>query len=185
MNLNDRISRIIQYTGLTSSEFADEIDVQRSSVSHITSGRNKPSLDFLIKVKDRFPELNWDWLIIGEGNMTAEKNSSNEKSVKEEKELSSIPPHELFAVIDDEEFGKEEAPKNSANFNSREFPIPQERLNHAVLDDSQQLVPHKVSTQNNNIENQVVSTLLNTSSGKKLKKILLLFDDGSFETYES
>ena len=63
MNLNERIAKILEYSGYSASEFADAIEVQRSSVSHITSGRNKPSLDFLIKVKNRFPELQWDWLI--------------------------------------------------------------------------------------------------------------------------
>ena len=67
MNLNERISKVISYSELSSSEFADEIDVQRSNISHITSGRNKPSLDFLIKIKERFPELQWDWLITGQG----------------------------------------------------------------------------------------------------------------------
>ena len=53
MNLNERISKVISYSELSSSEFADEIDVQRSNISHITSGRNKPSLDFLIKIKEK------------------------------------------------------------------------------------------------------------------------------------
>ena len=69
-NLNDRITKIIDYSNLTSSEFADMIEVQRSNISHISSGRNKPSLDFLIKIKDRFPEIQWDWLIYGNGEMT-------------------------------------------------------------------------------------------------------------------
>ena len=69
MSLNERISKVIEYSGLTPSEFADEIDVQRSSISHITSGRNKPSLEFIIKIKSRFPELLWDWLVTGEGEM--------------------------------------------------------------------------------------------------------------------
>ena len=69
MDVKDRILSVISYAELTASEFADEIGVQRSSVSHITSGRNKPSLDFLVKIKDRFPELAWDWLITGQGEM--------------------------------------------------------------------------------------------------------------------
>lgn len=69
MSLNERISKVIEYSGLTPSEFADEIDVQRSSISHVTSGRNKPSLEFIIKIKSRFPEILWDWLVTGEGQM--------------------------------------------------------------------------------------------------------------------
>jgi DNA-binding XRE family transcriptional regulator len=65
MSLNERISKVIEYSQLTSSEFADEIDVQRSSISHITSGRNKPSLEFIIKIKSRFPNFfGTGWLLV-------------------------------------------------------------------------------------------------------------------------
>jgi plasmid maintenance system antidote protein VapI len=58
MEFNDRITKVIEYTELTPAEFAEEIGVQRSSISHIISGRNKPSLDFISKIKTKFPELN-------------------------------------------------------------------------------------------------------------------------------
>ena len=58
MDLKERISEVIAYSQFSLSEFADEIEVQRSSISHITSGRNKPSLDFLIKLKAAF--RNWN-----------------------------------------------------------------------------------------------------------------------------
>ena len=51
MNINDRFTKILEYSGFTASEFADEIDVQRSSISHIISGRNKPSLEFIVKIQ--------------------------------------------------------------------------------------------------------------------------------------
>jgi len=69
MDLNSRVQKIINYSELSSSEFADEIGVQRSNISHVLSGRNKPSLDFLMKIKDRFPEIQWEWLIEGKGAM--------------------------------------------------------------------------------------------------------------------
>ena len=51
MELKNRIIEIMEKSGLTPSEFADKIEVQRSAISHITSGRNNPSLEFLIKIK--------------------------------------------------------------------------------------------------------------------------------------
>ena len=69
MDLKERISEVIAYSQFSLSEFADEIEVQRSSISHITSGRNKPSLDFLMKIISRFPELEWEWLIEGKVEM--------------------------------------------------------------------------------------------------------------------
>lgn len=65
MNITDRIKTIIKVNQLTSSAFADEIGVQRSSVSHILSGRNNPSLEFIQKTLHRFPKVNAEWLISG------------------------------------------------------------------------------------------------------------------------
>ncbi|MCY7353156.1 MAG: helix-turn-helix domain-containing protein [Cytophagaceae bacterium] len=63
MNLNDKIKHIISDRNLTPSYFADEIGVQRSSISHILSGRNRPSLEIIQKVVTRFPDLTYEWLL--------------------------------------------------------------------------------------------------------------------------
>jgi len=66
----DRILQLLQYLGMSPSRFADEIGVQRSAMSHLVSGRNNPSLEFVTKVLKRFPEINTEWLISGNGSMT-------------------------------------------------------------------------------------------------------------------
>ncbi|QOR74304.1 helix-turn-helix transcriptional regulator [Cruoricaptor ignavus] len=99
MNINQRIEKIMQYSELSPTEFAEAVDVQRSSISHITSGRNKPSLEFITKIKARFPEIEWDWLINGEGDML--KKSEEDKPQKP----ASLP--DLFSLIEDDNFGKE------------------------------------------------------------------------------
>jgi len=65
----ERISKLIKTKKLSSSQFADEIGVQRSSVSHVLSGRNKPSLDFVTKILTAYEDINSEWLLIGKGNM--------------------------------------------------------------------------------------------------------------------
>lgn len=161
MTLNDRISKIIEYSQLTSSEFADEIDVQRSSISHITSGRNKPSLDFLIKVKERFPELNWDWLITGDGEMTI--------SIPDEK-TKHQQATDLFSIIDDDDFGKSDL---SHEETPREFPIPTESKLNENISDSHGLEVKKT--------HDIIQTSENQQN--KVKRIILLYEDGRFETY--
>ncbi len=95
-----RIKSVIDHFGLTVSSFADSIGVQRSSISHILSGRNKPSLDFVLKVVKIYPEVNLYWLLIGKGKFPAQS----------EKETS---PTEISSKIGDE------APtKTSGNSNS-------------------------------------------------------------------
>ncbi|MCH2225620.1 MAG: helix-turn-helix transcriptional regulator [Crocinitomicaceae bacterium] len=54
---------------LNASEFADKINVKRSNLSHILSGRNKPSLDFLTKLLQVYPKVNAGWLILGEDSI--------------------------------------------------------------------------------------------------------------------
>jgi len=66
----ERVEIILQTKNLSPSKFADEIGVQRSSISHIMSGRNKPSLDFIIKVLDSFNEISAEWLLKGLGTMS-------------------------------------------------------------------------------------------------------------------
>lgn len=61
----DRILEIMKLKNLTPSQFADEIGIQRSGMSHLLSGRNKPSLEFVMKVLKRYPEVKADWLLHG------------------------------------------------------------------------------------------------------------------------
>jgi len=63
--MNERFKLLLQQLGLSPSEFADRIGVQRSSISHIISGRNKPSIDFLEKIINIFPDTDLKWLISG------------------------------------------------------------------------------------------------------------------------
>lgn len=65
----NRINTILQAKNITAKQFAEEIGVQPSGVSHILSGRNNPSLDFVMKVVRRYPEININWLMFGNGEM--------------------------------------------------------------------------------------------------------------------
>jgi transcriptional regulator with XRE-family HTH domain len=71
VNTEDFIKRleiIFDYYSVSASGFADKIGVQRSSLSHLLSGRNKPSLDFILKILDVFPEVDLYWILNGKGN---------------------------------------------------------------------------------------------------------------------
>lgn len=76
VNIEDfikRLEKILDYYSLTASSFADKIGVQRSSMSHLLSGRNKPSLDFILKILEVFPEVDLYWILNGKGSFP--KNS--------------------------------------------------------------------------------------------------------------
>ncbi|MDP7430904.1 MAG: helix-turn-helix transcriptional regulator [Flavobacteriales bacterium] len=75
-----RIKNWMKSEGLKSSELADNIGVNRATISHILSGRNKPSIDFLQKLLNTYPDLNSNWLITGIGYMLT-KNERKEVKV--------------------------------------------------------------------------------------------------------
>ena len=63
-----RVTQILEEQQLSSSAFADTIGVQRSSISHVLSGRNKPSLEFILKTVRAFPSYSTDWLLFGKSS---------------------------------------------------------------------------------------------------------------------
>ncbi|MEQ8192821.1 MAG: helix-turn-helix transcriptional regulator, partial [Candidatus Eremiobacterota bacterium] len=67
--MRERILEFLNNQNKTSSQFAEEIGVEPSGISHIISGRNKPSLDFVLKMLGRYPFISSDWLLFGRGNM--------------------------------------------------------------------------------------------------------------------
>ena len=111
VNIEDFIKRleiILDYYSLNASSFADKIGVQRSSLSHLLSGRNKPSLDFILKILDVFPDIDLYWILNGKGNFpkNAEEFEKIENSTEQvEKQNSPTPftsekmPDNLFSEI--------------------------------------------------------------------------------------
>lgn len=83
MTINERIGLILKEKNLTANEFAAKLEVRSSNISHIITGRNKPSFDFLEKLISVFPEVNTLWLIKGEGDMYLP--DTNEIEIEEEK----------------------------------------------------------------------------------------------------
>lgn len=68
LEFTTRIKKVMDFHQLTASLFADKIGVQRSSISHILSGRNKPSLDFVLKITSEFSDVDIHWLLNGIGS---------------------------------------------------------------------------------------------------------------------
>ncbi|MHA7944123.1 helix-turn-helix domain-containing protein [Formosa sp. 3Alg 14/1] len=103
-----RLQKVIDFYGESASSFSEKIGVQRSSISHILSGRNKPSLDFVMKILTTYPEVELYWLLNGKGTFPAEAKkshtpdlfSNDEKPIPEIKEshqatANSIPNQAL------------------------------------------------------------------------------------------
>ena len=111
--MKEQIHKIIEAEGLTPAKFADEIGVQRSSISHIISGRNKPSYDLIMKIIERFRGINAEWLLTGKGSMI--KSSESEENAQKK----------LFNGRDNAEEKSSQAHKMSEirDFKSDERPV--------------------------------------------------------------
>ncbi|MBG0860377.1 MAG: helix-turn-helix transcriptional regulator [Bacteroidales bacterium] len=70
--MKERIREFLLAENKSSAQLAEEIGVQPSGISHILSGRNKPSLDFVLKMLEKYDHLRTDWLLFGKGSMYKE-----------------------------------------------------------------------------------------------------------------
>lgn len=139
MDVKDFISRlkIIQdYYSLTNSSIAEKMGVQASSITHLFSGRNNPSLDFVLKLIETFPEVDFYWLVFGKGSFPRKLDDKKSNDNKIDKQSDSS----LFKV-------KENIDDNS---------------NFTIVNKANE-IPTK----------------------KDVKKIILFFDDNSFEIFEN
>ena len=172
MDLNSRVQKIINYSELSLSEFADEIGVQRSNISHVLSGRNKPSLDFLMKIKDRFPEIQWEWLIEGKGAMISSENEAASTPSSYSLEESKINDDEpiitgLFSIPSQE---MDENTKQEEEKSETSEPIQYNNIVENTPEIS---------------ENKNISEVETPSEkGNNIKKIVFFYENGKFEIFE-
>lgn len=74
LKMNKRFQKWLDYNDINSNKLAEKINVSRATISHIISGRNKPSVDFLHKILKKYPDLNLNWLVTGVGSMKIDDN---------------------------------------------------------------------------------------------------------------
>ncbi len=80
--INERIEKILKEKGISASEFSKKINVQRSSISHIINGRNKPSLEIVTKICKVYPDVKLDWLILGENDESDSPTPIDSKNIQ-------------------------------------------------------------------------------------------------------
>lgn len=154
MDIKAQLTAIINHEKLTSSAFADSIGVQRSSISHILSGRNKPSLDFLQKILTSYPKYNAEWLILGHGDMLkTDKGLKFQASNKQLKEMPNQVQNPLNNL-----FSQSKQPVNQVT-NPKEIAEPEKAKEEPIESYS-------------------------TPSNKHIDKIIILFNDGTFDAYK-
>ena len=76
-NFSKRLQKILDFYGVTATLFSEKIAFNRSTISHLLSGRNKPSLEFVMKVLQTYPEVDLYWLLYGKGSFPTTVNKVN------------------------------------------------------------------------------------------------------------
>jgi len=121
VNIDDFVKRLetmLDYYGLNASAFADKIGVQRSSMSHLLSGRNKPSLDFVMKILEVFPDVDLYWILIGRGSFP--KNNDEDLEIPQHStpiQYDQNVGSDLFSSVEINGEEKKETKKSSASKN--------------------------------------------------------------------
>lgn len=191
----NRIKKVMEYAHLSSASFADTIEVNRSSLTHIFSGRNQPSLDVAKKILKAFPEVNTEWLVMGVGQMLKDNVESPEKTVPTTPATSvvdNMKQTDLFA-----EFEMETPEPEPQNDLKEVVPEPAasattiEPIVESVPEPVEKSKPVVVSARNRgrNAESHISTReskrerILDSQQDKKIVKIVFFYDDRSFEEY--
>lgn len=166
----NRINLILRAKNITAKQFAEEIGIQPSGMSHIMGGRNNPSLEFVTKVIRRYPEIDANWLLLGKGQMYAsgaiESPAVSEPTLFVPPVSSSVPVH---TPVSEPELAHE--PMEEAREEIIEVKKIQDLPDFANAECEQEKVEEKVEP----------APVFN--KGRRLVKILFFYDDRTFEEY--
>lgn len=155
--MKDRIKKYIEFKGISPGELSSLLGVQRSNVSHILNGRNKPGATFIEKMLRAFPDLNARWLFTGEGTMTTKGNeeSTPEKPFMENEKTTPS----LFDSTEKIQPGRKEDANGMSMVNEQANRLQQEK------------------------QSSPVSSPDSNFGDDNIERIILFFRDGTFVTY--
>lgn len=156
--MNIRLKQFLAAENISQSQFADTIMVVRASVSHVLSGRNKPSYEFIRAIMLSYPHLNMDWLLVGKGKM-----------YKETVQNQGLPVAETIPTMEDLLFSDDDDQDQTHLSTAQEYPID---LSIPTPTPSTQTSAN-IITSNDNTQTTVKQ--------RKVSKIIVMFDDGTFQ----
>jgi transcriptional regulator with XRE-family HTH domain len=176
----ERIQLILKTKNISASRFADEIGVQRSSISHILSGRNNPSLELVQKILKRFPDINIEWIMNGKGSMYSSPD--------------------LFSVLAEDKTAQEVVESKISDSQSDDHAeIFSEEIDNSAIDEIFQVESPEVKTNQNNPprETKAIKTVqekqpqnfpeievtIPSKTKKSIERIVIFYYDKSFSEY--
>lgn len=172
-DFKDRLLYIFENYFLNATTFADKIGVQRSSMSHILSGRNKPSLDFILKIYDAFPEINLPWLTLGEGEFSKKNINSTQVLAS-----TTLLPKEKEEFIKNDEI----------EFEVKNFTTDTDEItpDNTLKNDNNIDIPNPLLENKSEPiieEEKVINTNQLPVFDEKIDQVMIFYKDGTFKTF--
>lgn len=190
--MNNRLQQFLEIENLTPARLADMLGVQRSGMSHILSGRNKPGYDFIYKLLTKFPALSADWFITGKGKPYKEMNTlspagyKNSDFYREENGSRSVGNQEKNPLINQLNSRENENLHNSilsaeaiTGF-STERADSNETENNGYLFDNDGINSNKEAQQLHEIQING-SKKADVHKNRSVKRVIIFYSDGTFD----
>lgn len=174
METAHRLKTYIDYLGLTSSQFADMASIPRPTLSQLLTGRNKSiSTDLVSKIHEAFPELNIAWLLFSEGDMVNDANiqfSTAQNAEIENQNTNLFSKNQLLTEEINDDF-------ISQTVESNREPAHSSR-------DTEPTMPYSGSHANTEFPKaENMSESISNNFNRRIKQIMVLYDDGKYEIY--
>jgi len=133
-NFAERLKFLMENYQLDAAALAARLQIQKSAVSHLLSGRNKPRFDILARFAMAFPELNMRWLLTGHGEPFSPTPSLPEKHSNDLFSQAGIPLDEPQTEKNFIQQTNSELPYTTAseqtNFNKIVQDLPEENMHN-------------------------------------------------------
>jgi DNA-binding XRE family transcriptional regulator len=182
--MRERIKQIIEREGMTQSQFADFIGVSRPTLSHVIAGRNNPSMEIVMKIRQKFPKINTLWLLDGAGPYAGDAVAGHPEGALNEDCIADAVNMHPHQVSYGEQVSSDGEPVKSRFYQGELFaenPIfPSEGTGNAK---KRKEIPlqtpqnaHYLAETQREIGEKIVS--------RKIVEIKIFYDDGTYETFK-
>lgn len=180
MNDRDRIEYLMNLYELTPSQFSDKTGIQRASVSHILSNRNKPSLEIMLKIYHTFPEVELSWLVAGEGNpptLSAKSDDIQEAEAINKADEVQQSQNLLFSFMEDAKL-----PADDKGVNARVDTVLPKGGDGA---EERGIVEKEVLATDGSggCNKRGVAFSFDVDTDKRIKEIKVFYNNGTYETF--
>lgn len=179
--IQGRIVELMSHFKLTAGALAEAIGVQPSSVSHVLSGRNRPSLDFVLRILEQYPEVSSDWLLHGSGKMLKQAQSENPLQGSlfglEEESGTQAPLVVTDAALE----------QSNAQSDAAQEALAQTQRQEAAAKPAVQKPAPRRGTQRSQSPRpeaaRVQSCEANPQSQRRIERIIIFYSDNTFEQF--